>query len=299
MCGVSGIELLVIVVAAVIFLGPDRLPEVMRTLGKLMREVRKVTGEISNVRDEFTRSVRDEGRTIQESVERRTHAGKAGQDVEDIDAIRARKAAKEAEAAAVSAVAGAVAVGDLADPPAEALEPLTASEAAAVAAAQGFSTAGGSASEPRPSPDAPPAEPVNFRDVRRAQAAAAAAAAAAATTAPIEPDDVRRALASDESPTGTRLMPRIRQASGSVAAGVLDDAVSDSEQALENARELSRLRQEAAREQEILDELRFLSPQAQHIARSVAGLADDADAPDSPGPTTSTSRSNQEDGGEA
>lgn len=105
MCGVSGIELMVIVIAAVIFLGPDRLPEAMRTLGKLMREVRKVTGELSSVRDDFTKSMREENASINETVNRRASAGRAGQDVSDIDAIRAQRAAADAEAA----------VGDLVD----------------------------------------------------------------------------------------------------------------------------------------------------------------------------------------
>lgn len=125
MCGVSGIEFLIILVAAVVFLGPDRLPEAMRTLGKLMREVRKVTGELSNVRDDFTRSMREETKTINDTVQRRESAGRAGQDVSDIDAIRAKRAAAAAatsaavefndEAASELPEASGESVGDHAD----------------------------------------------------------------------------------------------------------------------------------------------------------------------------------------
>ena len=99
MCGISGVELMVILVIAIGVLGPDRLPEVMRMLGRTMREVRKVAGEMSGVRDEFTRTVRDELNATAQTAARRQSAGKEGQDVADIDAIRARKAALEAVAA--------------------------------------------------------------------------------------------------------------------------------------------------------------------------------------------------------
>lgn len=57
MCGVSGPELIVIVVAAVIILGPERLPEVMRTVGRLLREVRRLTGDLGKMTDDVRGSV--------------------------------------------------------------------------------------------------------------------------------------------------------------------------------------------------------------------------------------------------
>lgn len=105
MCGVSGIEFLVILVVAVIVLGPDRLPEAMRTLGKMARELRKITDDFSDVRDDFTREFReefekDEGQQkalAKQSAQRRAKAGRAGEDVPDIDKIRAQRAAAQAE----------------------------------------------------------------------------------------------------------------------------------------------------------------------------------------------------------
>ncbi len=100
MCGVSGVEFAVILVVAVIFLGPDRLPDMMRSLGKLARELRKITDEFSDVRDDFTREITKEVDSVSgkktspsqaSTAARRQHAGRAGQDVADIDRIRASK----------------------------------------------------------------------------------------------------------------------------------------------------------------------------------------------------------------
>lgn len=157
MCGVSGVEFLVILIAAVIFLGPDRLPEAMRTLGKLMREVRKVTGEFSNVRDDFTKSLREESKSVHETVHRRESAGRAGQDVSDIDAIRAKRAAEEAQAAEATADAGEH-LGD--DAPAEETGAAESSEAGTGAAKAVASVAVAGALAKAPSaPDRPDVAP--------------------------------------------------------------------------------------------------------------------------------------------
>lgn len=106
MCGVSGIEFMVILVVAVIVLGPDRLPEAMRTLGKMARELRKITDDFSDVRDEFTKGIREDvERDVSQSkgasntAKRRAKAGRAGQDVPEIDAIRAKRAQSTSESA--------------------------------------------------------------------------------------------------------------------------------------------------------------------------------------------------------
>lgn len=103
MCGISGVELMVILVIAIVVLGPDRLPEMMRLLGKGMREVRKVTSELGGVRDEFTKSIREDLTVPQQTAARRQAAGRDGQDVSEIDALRARQAALDKAAAKASA----------------------------------------------------------------------------------------------------------------------------------------------------------------------------------------------------
>ena len=94
---------MVILVVAVIVLGPERLPEAMRTLGKMARELRKITDDFSDVRNEFTRDFREELERDSDakkkgnvsSAQRRARAGRAGQDIPDIDRIRAERAAAE------------------------------------------------------------------------------------------------------------------------------------------------------------------------------------------------------------
>jgi len=92
MCGLSGAELVVIVVAAVILLGPDKLPEVMRLLGRLTREVRKITGDLGKVTEEIRDvvSVEDLKKQLREEMQlERVRSAK--REVEsEIDAIRAK-----------------------------------------------------------------------------------------------------------------------------------------------------------------------------------------------------------------
>ena len=104
MCGISGPELIIIVVVALVVLGPERIPELMRSLGKMMREVRKFTGDLSQVTreiqstvsmEDLRKQIRDELSVERDKIRRLT------QEVE-IDQIRERKKKKVEETQAVS-----------------------------------------------------------------------------------------------------------------------------------------------------------------------------------------------------
>lgn len=64
MFGLSGQELLLIVILALVVLGPKKLPEVAKTLGKGYQELKKamdgVKGSV-NVNEVFTNIMKDDG----------------------------------------------------------------------------------------------------------------------------------------------------------------------------------------------------------------------------------------------
>ena len=56
MFGMSGTELIIILVLALLLLGPEKLPEVAKLLGKGMRDFQKATDDIKNtVESEFNK----------------------------------------------------------------------------------------------------------------------------------------------------------------------------------------------------------------------------------------------------
>lgn len=57
MCGVSGIELVILLVIALVVIGPERLPEAMSGLGKLMRQIREIASDLTAVKDEIVESI--------------------------------------------------------------------------------------------------------------------------------------------------------------------------------------------------------------------------------------------------
>ncbi len=99
MFGIGMPELMVIMVVALVVLGPKRLPEIARALGKGLAEFRRATADVS-----------EELRKAQRAIEEEARAAEA--------AARRTAAAKQA-AAVVKPAEGAVAVGTPADAPSD------------------------------------------------------------------------------------------------------------------------------------------------------------------------------------
>jgi TatA/E family protein of Tat protein translocase len=68
MFGIGMPELLVILGLALIILGPKKLPEIARGLGKAMREFRRATDDMKEQLEEETRELREVTETLKEEV---------------------------------------------------------------------------------------------------------------------------------------------------------------------------------------------------------------------------------------
>ncbi|MFM8412290.1 MAG: Sec-independent protein translocase protein TatB [Alphaproteobacteria bacterium] len=101
MFGIGMPEMVVILVVALIVLGPRRLPEVARALGKGLAEFRKVTGDVNKELDAARAMIEAEARQ-HESDQRRKAREKA---------IEEARASAEAAAPAAPAATEAVATG--------------------------------------------------------------------------------------------------------------------------------------------------------------------------------------------
>lgn len=68
MFGIGMPELLVILGLALIILGPKKLPEIARGLGKAMREFRRATNDIKEQFEDETRDLRDVTESLRDEV---------------------------------------------------------------------------------------------------------------------------------------------------------------------------------------------------------------------------------------
>jgi len=82
MFGLGTWELVLVLVVAVLFLGPDKLPELAKTLGKSVRSIQKAMGGV----DTTMRPVQNAARKLNESIDRAVDLDGAYADAEDDDA---------------------------------------------------------------------------------------------------------------------------------------------------------------------------------------------------------------------
>ena len=194
MCGMSGIELLVVLAVAVIFVGPEHLPEMFRSAGKLMREVRRMTGDIGQVTREIRSSVNIDDIRNQlkaEMAAERERFRLLSQELE-IDALKARKSTTtQSPAARAPALMTGAAVASDATATAAAAADSGAPVAADMPSADVASSAGIMDADPG---DAPLPPLPTIRPARHAVEAAAATASPRAASAP--------AAASNDDSTG-------------------------------------------------------------------------------------------------
>jgi len=67
---ISGQEIFIIMIAALILFGAKKLPDIAKGLGKGMREFRKATDDIKREFDESTKDVQDDIKDVSDSVKK-------------------------------------------------------------------------------------------------------------------------------------------------------------------------------------------------------------------------------------
>lgn len=67
--GISGGEILLIIFLILILFGPKKIPEIARTLGKGINEVKKVQREINAEIHRYSDEVRTEARAVEKEIE--------------------------------------------------------------------------------------------------------------------------------------------------------------------------------------------------------------------------------------
>lgn len=113
MGSVGAPEVLVILVLALLVLGPERLPQAARTMGRWVAEIRKITGtlqaEVQDVVDEVMRPVNDTATVATESFTSTFTSADAGASQVEADGSTA------ASPSVATSDAGALADADQAD----------------------------------------------------------------------------------------------------------------------------------------------------------------------------------------
>lgn len=154
MCGISGFEFVVILVIALLVLGPEKIPEILRFFGGVMRQVKELSGEVTKLKSDMLSSPQVEELKKQIRAEILSESGGKGapsskaeraNDIATIDAIKRARA--EAESTALPpANSDATPAHPPEHPPAHPPEPLHPPEHPPIAVAQPDPLA------PRPAP---------------------------------------------------------------------------------------------------------------------------------------------------
>jgi sec-independent protein translocase protein TatA len=70
--GLSGSEILLVLVVALVFFGSKSIPDVARMMGKGVREFRKATSEIQKEIDSYTSDIKKDVNDIKDTINKET-----------------------------------------------------------------------------------------------------------------------------------------------------------------------------------------------------------------------------------
>jgi len=70
--GISGGEILIILVAVLLLFGPKKIPEIARMIGRGINEVKKVQREINSEIHRYSADIENEARDVQQKIDKLT-----------------------------------------------------------------------------------------------------------------------------------------------------------------------------------------------------------------------------------
>lgn len=71
--GISGGEILIILLAVLLLFGPKKIPEIARMIGRGINEVKKVQREINSEIHRYTADIENEARSMQQDINKLTN----------------------------------------------------------------------------------------------------------------------------------------------------------------------------------------------------------------------------------
>lgn len=96
MFGIGTSELVVILIVALVVLGPEKLPGIMRTVGRAVGEFRRMSSDVKSTLDNEMRRLDEEERLKEMEAARRKAARRAAAEAAEPDSATEPRAEKDA-----------------------------------------------------------------------------------------------------------------------------------------------------------------------------------------------------------
>ncbi|MEE4178060.1 MAG: twin-arginine translocase TatA/TatE family subunit [Bacteroides sp.] len=110
--GISGGEILIILLAVLVLFGPKKIPEIARMLGRGINEVKKVQREINTEIHRYSADIEQEARKVQHSIDKMKKDLRENAEVSTEERPGDSRAGEEGESSPKADAPGETAPGD-------------------------------------------------------------------------------------------------------------------------------------------------------------------------------------------